>query len=37
VSRWLKWQGYKAVGAKTDYFRMYGDLFDGYIFEREVK
>jgi len=37
VSNWLKGQGFRAKGVKTDFFKMYGDLYDGYLFERGVK
>lgn len=34
VSVFLKWQGFKATGVKTDFYSMYGRKYDGFVFER---
>jgi len=36
VSLWLKFQGFKATKVLSNYFYMYGDYRDGYLFERKV-
>ena len=36
VALWLKFQGFRASGVLGDYFHMYGDDHDGYLFKRKV-
>ena len=34
VSMWLKFQGFRATRVRADAFPMYGNLYDGILFER---